>query len=140
MNWISYFLSKIDPNYLSFTSGILLSTAINVYTGIFLAENLPKSLITISVSFILMMISAALLTNLAIRLQILRDAAIEKAPKNFTPAEKERIYVELISRNSFSLAAKFSMALILAIAGFVLLAIPATSQILEILRSKPEAK
>jgi signal transduction histidine kinase len=120
-------LAKIEPSYFNFLSGILLSTAINVYTGIFLSENIPEFLAIVIASAVLMIISSALLTNLGIKLQNLRNLALEASPRNFSPSERENILLELIARNLINLFSKFSLAVLLAIVGFALLSIPFVS-------------
>lgn len=109
----------INPNYLSFLAGIVVSAAINVYTNMLWANKTNQSA-GVVMSSILLVASAIFITSVSIHLQSIRDD-IAQTPTFLTSEEREAIHLQMILQLRTRLIVLTVFALATALAGFFFL-------------------
>jgi len=120
---LAILFQTLNPNYLSFVAGVVVSAAINIYTGVLLSDMLSRPAEPVIVSSILLLISSFFLTSLSLSLQSLRELAITQAPEFLSTSEQHAIHLRLISGRLSRLIKLLSVSVITSGVGLLLLAI-----------------
>lgn len=109
----------VNPNYLSFLAGIIVSTAINIYTNMLWAGKSQQST-GVVVSSILLIASALLITSISLNLQTMRDT-VAQSPQFLASEDRESIHTKMVLKSRAPLIALTFLAIITAIGGLLML-------------------
>jgi len=89
---VSAAFGRVNPNYMSFLSGIVATISVEAYMQVLLFNSLKWSLGILGGSLIL--VSSVFLTGLSLSLQEIYDRAIIKSP--LEPEKRKTIHLNLI--------------------------------------------
>jgi hypothetical protein len=109
---------SLSPNFYAFLGGVFISTAVNLYTGIFASDDTPLKWRAVLVSAILAAVSGAMWSVIAWNLEMINRLSIIQSPEFM---DEQRIWTKLISARLPRLIAYFSLGLVSAIGSFGML-------------------
>jgi hypothetical protein len=109
----------LNPNYISFLAGIIVSAAIEIYFNMLWADKVvrPSGVLASSA---LLLLSSILLMRLSLHLQSLYEPIVQ-APKVLGPGEREAIHLELITQSLGQLVIHALLSIATASIGMLLL-------------------
>ena len=109
----------INPNYLSFLAGIVVSAAISTYTNMLWADKTKQSA-GVVLSSILLVASAIFITSISLNLQSMRDT-VAQSPEFLTSEEREAIHTKMILQFRTRLIVLTFFAIVTALGGLFVL-------------------
>jgi len=116
----------INPNYLSFLSGIMATIGIEIYLQIILTNSLRLFLGLYGGSLILL--SSFSLTSLSLALQGIYERAIIRSPPTIDPETKATLHRQIIEDSAGRLIFLVYLAFVFFIAGIVFTGLARVSQ------------
>lgn len=119
---VSNVIRLIPPDYMIFTSGILVSAAINIYTDVFLSTPLSASANRVILSATSFLLSSLFLMILSLNLQSLRELALEQSPRFIEFETRKELHTELIAKRLTRLVILLSFSVATALFGILVLA------------------
>jgi hypothetical protein len=109
---------SLSPNFYAFLGGVLISTAVNLYTGIFASDGMPIRWRVVLLSAILAAVSGAMWSVIAWNLETINRLSIIQSPEFM---DEQKIWTKLISDRLPRLIAYFGLGLVSAIGSFGIL-------------------
>ncbi len=105
-------LFNLSPNFYAFLGGVFISTAVNLYTGVFAAETIPLRWKTVLISALLAFISGMLWSVIAWNLETINRLTITQSPE-FVDEQKiwRKLILARLPRLATYLICAFSCAL-----------------------------
>lgn len=86
-------LFNLSPNFYAFLGGVYVSTAVNLYTGVFAGEAIPTRWRTILLSALLALVSGILWSVIAWNLEMVNRLAIIQSPEFI---DEQKIWKKLL--------------------------------------------
>ena len=113
---------EIEPDYVFFVSGLIVSASTNIYTSIYLSDSVVRNFWILLLSSLFLLLGSVFLVILSLNLRALRNLSVDQAPTFYKHEERRTMHLKLLGENLGRLLLYSLIALVASIVGFLLLA------------------